>query len=73
MQKDFDEWNKIKKSAHARTDIDSVFFREQEIWWCMLGANIGFEQKRFCENQKSGQRTFSLNAFLICPPRQKPG
>lgn len=44
MQKDFDEWNVVKKSAHLRQDTDSVFFREQEIWWCTLGVNVGFEQ-----------------------------
>ncbi|TSC71303.1 MAG: hypothetical protein G01um101470_686 [Parcubacteria group bacterium Gr01-1014_70] len=44
MQKDFDGWNKVKKLTHGRQDTDSVFFREQEIWWCMLGTNIGFEQ-----------------------------
>ncbi|MDB5265747.1 MAG: hypothetical protein JWM39_460 [Parcubacteria group bacterium] len=41
MKKDFKGWNKQK------SDIDDSaprpFFREGEVWWCSLGANIGFE------------------------------
>jgi len=40
MKKDFQNWHKIK------ADIDqfrlSPFFREREIWWCSLGANVGY-------------------------------
>ncbi len=44
MEKDFDGWNRVKKSADLRRDIDRLFFKEREVWWCMLGVNIGFEQ-----------------------------
>ena len=42
MEKDFDGWNESKKKIHNR--VDAPFFHEREIWWCSLGANIGFEQ-----------------------------
>lgn len=42
MRKDFEKWNEEKKKiddAAAR-----IFFHERDVWWCSLGANIGFEQ-----------------------------
>lgn len=42
MKKDFEKWNKKK------TQVDNIakrpFFHEREIWFCYLGANVGFEQ-----------------------------
>lgn len=43
MQKDFDRWNEGKKCINKR-DTTDVYFYEREIWWCSLGANVGFEQ-----------------------------
>ncbi len=41
MKKDFDLWNIKKKSIDIS---DSGFlFHEGEIWWCMVGVNIGEE------------------------------
>lgn len=42
MRKDFDQWNEKKKRLHA--DAEHRLYHEREIWWCALGANIGFEQ-----------------------------
>ena len=42
MQKDFDQWNEIKKGLHDRDRVP--FYHEREIWWCALGINIGSEQ-----------------------------
>ncbi|MDO8551994.1 MAG: type II toxin-antitoxin system PemK/MazF family toxin [bacterium] len=42
MEKDFDKWNGKKKVLHK--DVTHPFFHEREVWWCFLGANIGFEQ-----------------------------
>lgn len=42
MQKDFDKWNEKKKQADALSE--QAFFHEREIWFCALGANVGFEQ-----------------------------
>jgi len=44
MNKDFDTWNKIKKQINNTHSIESLFFREKEVWWCACGLNIGFEQ-----------------------------
>ncbi len=42
MKKDYTKWHKIK------TDINDVekraFFHERDIWFCYVGANVGFEQ-----------------------------
>ena len=44
MEKDFDGWNILKKSAHAEDHLEKLFFKEREIWWCKVGVNIGFEE-----------------------------
>ena len=44
MKKDYGEWHKKKKILNEREDIDKIFFRQKEVWWIALGANIGFEQ-----------------------------
>lgn len=42
MQKDFKKWHDKKSQIN---EIEKrPFFHEQEIWFCHLGANIGFEQ-----------------------------
>jgi len=42
VQKDFDGWNKEKKTIHTREDI--LLYHERDVRWCRLGTNIGFEQ-----------------------------
>ncbi len=42
MQKDFQKWHGLKKELHEQAGV--ALFQEREIWWCSLGANIGFEQ-----------------------------
>lgn len=42
MQKDFDKWNKKKKTLNAN-DTEPLYFREGDIWWVHLGVNIGYE------------------------------
>ncbi len=44
MQKDFDSWNKIKKTIDINNNDSAPFYNEREVWWCSLGLNIGFEQ-----------------------------
>lgn len=42
MKKDFQKWHKKKEQVN---DIEKrPFFHEREIWFCHLGANVGFEQ-----------------------------
>lgn len=39
----FYRWTKIKIRIHA-LDNKNIYFKERQIWWASLGANIGFEQ-----------------------------
>ena len=41
--KDFDSWNKEKKSLE-NVGHDILAFHEREIWWCSIGLNLGDEQ-----------------------------
>src|SRR3990167_8481369 len=41
MEKDFDQWNKLKKDLHKRHA--DTFAYPREIWWCSLGVNVGAE------------------------------
>ena len=41
MQKEFDHWNGQKKAINEADE--RLYFREGEVWWVHLGANIGFE------------------------------
>jgi len=41
-KKDYIKWHKVKTNIN---DLEKrAFFHEREIWFCYLGANIGFEQ-----------------------------
>ncbi len=40
--KNFDSWNLHKKSIHQNGV--NKYYSQQEIWWCSLGTNIGFEE-----------------------------
>lgn len=42
MQKDFDAWNENKKRLHV--EGENKLYHKQEVWWCSLGVNVGFEQ-----------------------------
>jgi mRNA interferase MazF len=41
MLKDFDAWNIQKKRTHS--EESGVIFYEREVWWCVLGINVGVE------------------------------
>lgn len=43
MEKDFDEWNEVKKVTNTKAIDRDLFFYEREVWWCSLGLNIGVE------------------------------
>ena len=40
---DFDSWNFVKKKI-SKQSVSNIYFKERDIWWCSLGANIGHEQ-----------------------------
>lgn len=42
MHKDFQKWHTLKSDIDASRPYP--LFREQEIWWCSLGANVGAEE-----------------------------
>jgi len=42
MKKDFDKWNMMKKITNSSFDVK--LYHARDIWWCILGTNIGFEQ-----------------------------
>jgi mRNA interferase MazF len=41
MEKNFDDWNKVKKITN--TELPRLY-TVREIWWCRLGVNVGTEQ-----------------------------
>lgn len=55
MEKDFDEWNKVKKRTHGSEHFP--LFREREIWWCKIGLNVG--------NEEDGKNQNFLRPVLI--------
>ncbi len=54
MQKDFDEWNEVKKNTNEELPR---LYNVREIWWCRFGLNIGSEQ--------DGRGKYSLRPGLI--------
>lgn len=43
MEKDFDNWNQLKKSINKKEIDDEFNFHSGDIWWTALGVNIGKE------------------------------
>ncbi len=41
--KNFDSWNTTKKSLQEKIKR-ALNFHEREVWWCVLGINLGSEQ-----------------------------
>ena len=44
FDREYDEWNKVKKNIQSGVDIPDFFPQEGEVWMSSLGKNIGFEQ-----------------------------
>src|SRR5437764_359964 len=68
MEKDFDGWNIQKKKAHARNG--RALFKERDVWWCSLGANVGDEQDgkgRFFSRPVLVLKKFNAHIFLGLP------
>jgi mRNA interferase MazF len=68
MKKDYWKW-------HARKEIiqetaGTALFHEREVWWCILGANVGFEQDGRGELFRRPVvilRKFNLDTCLVVP------
>lgn len=67
ISKDFDSWNEQKKIVDSR---NLKFYHPQEIWWCSLGLNIGFEQNgkgEYYHRPVLILRAFSKHVCLVIP------
>ncbi len=40
---EYDRWNKKKQNIN-NSNLNKIYFREREIWWCSIGLNVGFEE-----------------------------
>ncbi len=70
MNKNFDQWNIVKKKTNKNYDVGSVYFREREIWWVRLGVNIGFEQDGTGEQYARPViilKKYNPQVFLVVP------
>lgn len=73
MEKNFDRWNAKKKAIHD--SAGTALFHEREVWWCVLGTNVGFEQ-----DGGNGDfsrpvvilKKFNLDACLVVPLTARP-
>ena len=43
MEKDFDNWNKLKKITDKKEINDEFNFHPGDVWWTALGVNVGKE------------------------------
>lgn len=67
------DWTKLKIRLH-RTHDREVYFREKEVWWASLGANIGNEENgkhdRF-ERPVLIIKKFSRSSLCVLPLSSK--
>lgn len=56
----FAQWTKLKLKLQTGKSID-FYFREREIWWASIGANIGFEEEG--KNEKFERPVLVLKKF----------
>ena len=66
--KDFDVWNEKKKDIHIKNE--NKLYHSREIWWCLLGINIGFEEDgtgKIAERPVLVLKGFSKHVCLIIP------
>ena len=73
MKKDFWKWHNQK--GHLNETEGTALFHEREVWWCALGANIGFEQDGSSElftRPVVILSKFNLDACLVVPLTAKP-
>ncbi len=68
MEKEYDDWNKLKKDLSTKKS--NVFFHEREIWFCSIGKNLGFEEdgkNSLFERPILILRKFNNDIFLAIP------
>lgn len=72
MKKDFNKWNTKKISINDATG--KALFHEREVWWCSLGANVGYEQDGSSELFTRPViifKKFNLDSCLVIPLTSK--
>jgi mRNA interferase MazF len=72
MQKDFDKWNELKKNIEMRREF---FCNTREIWWCLIGANIGAEtsgKNELFERPVLIIRVYNMRSVLVAPITSVP-
>ena len=73
MSKDYKRWHNEK--SRINESEGAALFHEREIWWCALGANIGFEQdgsSALFTRPVIVLTKFNLNSCLVVPLTAKP-
>lgn len=68
MEKEYDDWNKLKKDLSTKKS--NIFFHEREVWFCSLGKNIGYEEdgkNELFERPVLIIRKFNNEIFLAIP------
>lgn len=76
MQRDYGNWH--SKKEELNNAAGTAFFHVREVWWCALGANIGYEQDGSSElftRPVVILTKFNLDACLVVPltARSKSG
>src|SRR3989344_5683655 len=69
MNKDFDQWNEVKKKTHTLEPNRLVFY-EREVWWMSAGINIGVEidgKHEFFLRPVIVVRKFNKDMALVVP------
>lgn len=72
MEKDFDQWNEVKKQTHMESPR---LYTIREIWWCRIGVNVGTEQDGKGEWYARPcviMRGFGPDACLVIPLTTSP-
>lgn len=61
----FLNWARLKFVIHTKPEI-TFYFREREIWWANLGANIGYEEEGKNDNFERPILVFKkFNRFIL--------
>lgn len=80
MEKDFDNWNELKKKIDIKKDVKEkeAYIKNRQIWWCSIGLNVGSEQNghgEVFERPVLVLRKYTAETFLGVPltSKQKDG
>lgn len=71
MQKDFDRWTKVQKSINERGVVGAY---PRDVWWCVLGVNVGAETNGKNENFERPIlviKVYNRDTLLILPITSK--